>query len=109
VFGQENVKGVDLSQLAGKHTVRVGNYDMTLTISKRSDDRSIYEAALVNDNALITFSKVSMDSSTGILSLVDSNNERKMTLGITDISNSPVFKGQFLNAPQAKIFDVESR
>lgn len=109
VFGQANVEGLELSQLVGKHKVKVGNYDMTLTIGKRTDDNSVYEGSLVSDNALITFSKVSLDSARGILSLVDSKNERKLTLGVVDVSNSPVFKGQFLNAPQAKILDVESK
>lgn len=109
VYSQENVEGVTLEQLVGKHLVKVGNYDMTLSIGKRADDRTVYEAALVNDNALISFSKVTIDSSKGIVSLVDSNNQRKLTLGVTDISGSPVFAGQFLNAPQAKILEVSSR
>jgi hypothetical protein len=109
VFGQANVEGLELSQLLGKHKVKVGNYDMTLSIGKRTDDNSVYEGSLVSENALITFSKVSLDSSRGILSLVDSKNERKLTLGVVGFSNSPIFKGQFLNAPQAKILDVESK
>ncbi|MDD4975344.1 MAG: hypothetical protein PHY93_13375 [Bacteriovorax sp.] len=109
VYGQANVEGLELAQLIGKFKVKVGSYEMNLVIGKRTDDRSIYEASLVNNNALITFSKVSLDSAKGILSLVDSNNERKLTLGVVDISNSPLFKGQFLNAPQAKILDVESK
>lgn len=109
VYGQSNVEGLELEQLVGKHAVKVGGYDMTLVIGKRADDRSVYEGALVNQNALITFSKVSLDAAKGIVSLVDSKNERKLTLGVTDISNSPVFKGQFLNAPQAKILDVQSK
>lgn len=109
VYSQENVEGVTLEQLVGKHLVKVGNYDMTLTIGKRADDRAVYEAALVNDNALISFSKVTIDSAKGIVSLVDSNNQRKLTLGVTDISGSPVFAGQLLNAPQAKIMEVTSR
>nr|BDT29333.1 hypothetical protein BHI3_27990 [Bacteriovorax sp. HI3] len=109
VYGQANVEGLSIDQLVGKHAVNVGGYDMTLVIGKRADDRSTYEGALVNQNALISFSKVSLDSSKGIISLVDSKNERKLTLGVTDISNSPVFKGQFLNAAQAKILNVQSK
>lgn len=109
VYGQTNVEGLELEQLVGKFKVSIGTYDMTLVIGKRSDDRSVYEGVLVNENALISFSKVTLDSNRGILSLVDSKNERKLTLGVTDISNSPVFKGQFLNAPLAKILDVESK
>ena len=109
VYGQGNVEGLSIDQLVGKHAVNVGGYDMTLVIGKRADDRSTYEGALVNQNALISFSKVSLDSSKGIISLVDSKNERKLTLGVTDISNSPVFKGQFLNAAQAKILNVQSK
>ncbi|MEA9355718.1 hypothetical protein SHI21_05885 [Bacteriovorax sp. PP10] len=109
VYSQDNVEGVTLEQLIGKHSVQVGNYSMTLSIGKRADDRTVYEAALVSDNALITFSKVSIDSAKGIVSLVDSNNQRKLTLGVTDISASPVFVGQFLNAPQAKILEVVSK
>lgn len=110
VYGQANVEGLSLEQLLGKHSVKVGNYDMTLNIIKRDEDsKATYEGSLVNNNALITFSKVSLDSAKGIVSLVDSRNEKKLTLGVTDISNLPVFKGQFLNAPQAKILDVESK
>ncbi len=110
VYGQDNVEGVSLEQLVGKHSVKVGNYDMTLNIIKRNEDsKTSFEGSLVNNNALLTFSKVSIDSAKGIVSLVDSKNERKLTLGVTDISNSPVFKGQFLNAPQAKILDVQSK
>lgn len=110
VYGQANVEDLSLEQLLGSHSVKVGNYDMTLNIIKRNQDqKTVYEGSLVNNNALLTFSKVSLDSAKGIISLVDSKNERKLTLGVTDISNSPVFKGQFLNAPQAKILDVESK
>jgi hypothetical protein len=83
---------------------------MTLNIIKRNEDsKTSFEGSLVNNNALLTFSKVSIDSAKGIVSLVDSKNERKLTLGVTDISILPVFKGQFLNAPQAKILDVQSK
>ena len=110
VYGQANVEGLALEQLLGSHSVKVGNYTMTLNIIKRNQDqKTVYEGSLVNNNALLTFSKVSLDSAKGIISLVDSKNERKLTLGVTDISNTPVFKGQFLNAPQAKILDVESK
>lgn len=109
VYSQDNVEGVTLEQLVGKHSVKVGIYNMTLTIGKRADDRAVYEAALVSDNALISFSKVSIDSDKGIVSLVDSNNQRKLTLGVTDISATPMFVGQFLNAPQAKILEVVSK
>lgn len=110
VYGQANVEGLALEQLLGSHSVKVGNYNMTLNIIKRNQDqKTVYEGSLVNNNALLTFSKVSLDSAKGIISLVDSKNERKLTLGVTDISNTPVFKGQFLNAPQAKILDVESK
>lgn len=110
VYSQDNVEGVTLEQLVGRHSVKVGNYDMTLTIGKRAEDRTVYEAALVSDNALISFSKVSIDSSKGIVSLVDSNNQRKLTLGVVDASAaSPMFVGQFLNATQAKILEVTSK
>lgn len=110
VYSQDNVEGVTLEQLVGKHAVKVGNYDMTLSIGKRADDRTVYEAALVSDNALISFSKVSIDSAKGIVSLVDSNNQRKLTLGVVDVSNAtPVLVGQLLNAPQAKILEVTSK
>lgn len=109
VYSQPNVEGLNLEQLVGKHPLKVGNYEMTLTIGKRADDRTVYEGALVNENALIVFSKVSIDSDRGIVSFVDSNNQRKLTLGVVDISNSPVFEGQFLNAPQAKILEVMTK
>jgi len=110
VYSQDNVEGVTIEQLVGRHAVKVGNYDMTLTIGKRADDRTVYEAALVSDNALISFSKVSIDSSKGIVSLVDSNNQRKLTLGVVDVSAAmPMFVGQFLNATQAKILEVTSK
>lgn len=110
VYGQSNVEGLALEQLVGKHSVKVGSYDMTLNIFKRNEEQtSIYEGSLVNNNALLTFSKVTIDSAKGIVSLVDSKNERKLTLGVIEFANSPVFKGQFLNAPQAKILDVVSK
>lgn len=110
VYGQGNVEGLSIDQVLGQHKVKVGNYEMTLNIIKRNvESQTTYEGSLVNNNALLTFSKVSVDSAKGIVSLVDSRNERKLTLGVTDISGTPVFKGQFLNAPQAKILDVESK
>lgn len=109
VYSQVNVEGLTLDQLVGSHAVKVGNYEMTLTIGKRTEDRTVYEASLVNDNALMSFSKVSI-SEKGIISLVDSNNQRKLTLGVTDFSGtSPVLVGQFLNASQAKILEVVSK
>ena len=108
VYNQLNTKGLDIAQLLGNHRVKVGYYNMNLVIDKRSDDTSVYEAALVDDNALISFSKVSFDSDKGILSLVDSRNERKLTLGVTKVYDLAIFKGQFLIAPQAKVLEVES-
>lgn len=108
VFDQKNITGFNLSDLVGRYKVKVGNYEMTLVFSKRADERGVYEGALLNDNALISFSKVTLDSLKGIISLVDTNNERKLTLGVINNSNSPIFKGQFLVINQAKILDVDS-
>ncbi|MDO9182903.1 MAG: hypothetical protein Q7U04_10875 [Bacteriovorax sp.] len=109
VYGQANIEGLDIAQLVGNFSVKVGNYNMKLIIGKRDADQGIYEAALVNDNALISFSKVSFDSAKGIISLVDSKNERKLTLGVIEKANTIAFKGQFINAPQAQILEVESK
>ena len=111
VYGQGNVEGLTIDRVLGQHAVKVGAYNMTLNITKRSEEgKAFYEGSLVNDNALISFSKVSVDSTKGIISLVDARNERKLTLGVTDLSsNTLVFKGQFLNALQAKILNVESK
>jgi hypothetical protein len=104
VYSQENVKTVSLLQLVGQHKVRVGTYDMT----KRTAERVMFEAALLNDNAMITFSKVSLDAATGILSIVDWKNERKLTLGVIDANGTLVLKGQYLNSPQGKVLAIES-
>ena len=109
VFSETTVANLTLEQLVGSYNVTVGSYEMTLTIGKRTADKTIYEAALVNDNALITFSKVTLDSAKGILSIVDSKNERKLTLAVTGVTDGVTLKGQLLNAPQAKIFDVVSK
>lgn len=109
VYEQLTVKGLSLDQLTGSFSVKVGDYDMQLIIRKRTEDRSIVEAALFNDNAMISFSKVSLNSEKGVLSLVDINNERKLTLAIIEMKNGAVFKGQFINAPQAKALDVISK
>ena len=109
VFTETTIPDLTLDQVVGSFNVTVGSFDMVLTIGKRTADKTIYEAALVNDNALISFSKVTLDSAKGILSIVDSKNERKLTLAVTGITNGVTLKGQLLNAPQAKIFDVQSK
>lgn len=109
IMAQDNVKGLTLDMLAGSSKVMVGNYAMTLTIKKRTDERELYEASLVNANALIVFSKVELDVERGVLSLVDWKNERKLTLGVTALDNGKLeVKGVFMNAPLAKVLDVQS-
>jgi hypothetical protein len=106
IYNENTVKNLDIEQLIGSYKVKVDDHSMQLIIRKRTDDRSIVEAALYNDNAMISFSKVTLNSQKGVLSLVDINNERKLTLAIVDMQKGPIFKGQFVNAPQAKVFKV---
>ncbi|MBP9680351.1 MAG: hypothetical protein KBD76_03010 [Bacteriovorax sp.] len=108
VYDELSVKGLRLDQLTGSFKVKVGSFQMQLIIRKRTDDRSVTEAALFNDNAMISFSKVTLNSEKGVLSLVDINNERKLSLAVLDMQDGPLFKGQFINAPQAKILEVLS-
>jgi len=109
VFTQGNVQGLTLEQLVGSYKVTVGNYPMTLKIAKRTAERTVYEASLVNSNALIVFSKVELDSTTGVLSLVDWKNERKLTLGVTDFNESATtFSGFFFNGPLALALEISS-
>lgn len=108
VLEQGNVSGLEISQLLGAHKVKVGNYSMTLKVNKRTEERTFFEGSLISDNAAISFSKVSFDSAKGVLTLVDSKNEKKLTLGITDFKSEAVFKGQFLNAPQGTVLEVNS-
>jgi len=109
VYSQENVKNITLEQLVGHHKVTVGSFEMTLVISKRTAERVMYEGALLNDNAMLSFSKVSVDAATGIISLVDWKNERKLTLGAVEVGDSIVLKGQYLNSPLGSVLSVESR
>lgn len=110
VYALNTVKDLNLEQLMGSFKVKVGNYDMKLVIKKRAEDRSVVEAALFSNNAMITFSKVTLNSKKGVLSLVDYNNERKLTLAIVDLTTEgPVFQGQFLNAAQSKVLEVTSK
>jgi hypothetical protein len=109
IYGLSTVKGLSLDQLIGSYKVQVGNYDMNLVIRKRTEERSVVEAALFSDNAMISFSKVSLDSEKGILSIVDYNNERKLTLAVTSFESAPEFKGEFVNANQAKTLPVVSK
>jgi hypothetical protein len=108
VYDQKNVSGLIMDQLLGKYIVKVGEYDMTLVLKKRSDERTLVEAALYNDDAMISFSKVSLDSERGILSIVDTKNQRKLTLGITEFKGHARLKGQLLNAAMSKVMSVES-
>jgi hypothetical protein len=109
VFSENTVKGLNVNSLIGTYNVKVGSASMKLIIKKRTDDRALLEAALFNDNAMISFSKVSLNSEKGILSLVDYKNELKLTLGVLDINGLVGFKGQFLNSAISKVFDVESK
>jgi hypothetical protein len=109
VYSQANVKTLSLEQLVGQHKVRVGTYDMTLVIKKRTAERVMFEGHLLNDNAMISFSKVSLDQTTGIISLVDWKNERKLTLGVVDAAGTLILKGQYLNSPQGTVLEIESR
>lgn len=108
VYSQKTTAGLSLNEIAGSYNVKVGSAAMKLIIKKRTDDRSLFEAALFNDNAMITFSKVSINAEKGILSLVDYNNERKLTLGVLGTENGLKLNGQFLNSQTTKILDVSS-
>jgi hypothetical protein len=109
VYALSTVKDLKLGQLLGSHKVKVGNYDMTLVIKRRALERSVVEAALYNDNAMISFSKVSLNADKGVLSIVDYSNERKLTLAVVSIKEGVVFSGQFLNAAQSKVLEVTSK
>lgn len=109
VYSLSSVSGLELKDLLGKYTVKVNGYELTLVLRTRSDDKTIVEGALLNENVLISFSKVKLDSAKGILSLVDSKNERKLTLAITESSSVGVaFQGLFFNAPQGKAQSISS-
>jgi hypothetical protein len=109
VYAQDSVKGLTLGQLLGTFKVKVGNYDMTLVLKKRALERSVVEAALYSDNAMISFSKVSLNSAKGVLTLVDYSNERKLTLAVVGFEAGVKFSGQFLNAAQSKVLEVTSK
>lgn len=109
VYAMNSVKGLKLDQLLGTFKVKVGTYDMTLVLKRRALERSVIEAALYNDNAMIAFSKVSLNSDKGILSIVDYSNERKLTLAVVSIEDGVKFNGQFLNAAQSKVLEVTSK
>ena len=108
VFNETTTKGLELKNLVGSYDVKVGSTQMKLIIKKRTEERATFEAALFNDNAMISFSKVSLNSEKGVLSLVDYNNEKKITLAVLKDGESVKLSGQFLNAVQSKVFDVKS-
>lgn len=94
---------LSLEKIEGLYNVKVGAKSMKLRIDKRADVRTLYQAALVSENAIITFSKVKLDNERGILSLVDSKNERKLTLTVKELSNGKIkFEGDFINSPLGK-------
>lgn len=109
VYEQRNVKGLKADSLIGEHKVMVGSHEMTLTLRKRDDNRAALEGALFNDNAMMSFSKVSLDSERGVLSMVDINNEKKLTLGLGHNSQGLVFKGQMILAPLAQTLSVSTK
>lgn len=109
VFSENTTKGLELSNLVGSHDVKVGSTSMKLIIKKRTEERVFFEAALFNDNAMISFSKVSLNSDKGVLSLVDSNNEKKLTLAVLKSDEKLSFKGQFLNSLQSRVLEVSSK
>lgn len=108
VYEQINRRGLVLTNLLGEYPVKVGEHEMTLVLSKRSDDRANVEASLFNNNAMMAFSKVHLDAERGILSLVDINNEKKLTLGVSAEDGLVDFKGIMILAPQAQVFKVTS-
>lgn len=108
VFSENTTKGLELKSLVGTYNIKVGTTSMKLIIKKRTEDRVFYEAALFNDNAMISFSKVTLNSEKGVLSLVDANNEKKLTLAVVKTDEVLTFKGQFLNSLQSRVLDVTS-
>lgn len=109
VYSQANLLLTSLEDVAGSYSVKVGQYDMTLVIEKRADERSLYEAYLISPNALISFSKVTLDEKSGVISIVDSRNERKLSLGLVETAEGKTaVKGLFINGPLAKIETVKS-
>lgn len=109
VYQQDNLKGVSLSKLVGEYKLTVGGYDMTLILKKRDEDRSLLEGALYNPNAMVAFTKISLNSEKGILTLVDLNNEKKLTLGLSGSTEKLKMKGQFMLSPQARVMAVSSK
>lgn len=105
VYEQSNDLLASVASVEGKYALQVGSYKLNLVISKRTDDRSLFEAYLVSPNALLTFSKVTLDNKTGVLSLVDSRNERKLTIGFL---GDKTIKGVFINGPLAQVLEVNS-
>lgn len=109
VYSLSSVTGLELGDLLGKYQVKVGDYELTLVLRTRSEDDTIVEGALLNDNVLISFSKVRLDSTKGILGLVDSKNERKLTLAVTESSSAGfALQGLFFNAPQGKAQEIST-
>lgn len=110
VYSLNTAKGLTLEKIAGSYQVNVGDYAMNLKLDKRADDRTLYQAALVNPNAIISFNKVKYDENRGILTLVDSRNEKKLTLAVNKDSEGKItLNGVMVNSPIGTIFDVTSK
>lgn len=109
VYSAASRKGLKADQLLGEYNVVVGGHTMTLVLRKRTEDRTNIEGALFNQNAMIGFSKVNLDSERGVLTMVDINNEKKLTLAVSEVEGKLVLNGQFMMSATAQILPVSTK
>lgn len=97
---------VALDDVVGTYKVNVGSYNMTLKVEK--NEKGEYEAALLNDNALIVFNTVSYNSKFNVLKALDWKLERVLELKVSKVNDEVVITGQFTNSRTAKVLDVNN-
>ena len=94
-----------LENVIGTYPVKVGNYSMTLKVEKTDEGT---EVALVNNNALIVFSKVSYNAKFGVLKALDWQLEKVLELKVDLVNDEVKFEGQFTNSAAAKVLPVNN-
>ncbi len=105
LYEEAALEVVSLEEVMGVYPVNVGNYAMTLKIEKTQEGT---ELALINNNALIVFSKVSYNPKFGVIKALDWQLSKVLEVKVSKVNGEVQIVGQFTNSAAAKVLNVKN-
>jgi hypothetical protein len=106
LYSTPSDSALELKDVVGVYPLKVGKYSMILKISM--NEKGETEASLVNNNALIVFSKLRFNSEFNVLKALDWQLKNVLEVKMNMVNDVLDISGQFTNSNTAKVLDVQN-